>query len=157
MKCLLLTGFILAGFAPQPTLAEESFTERDFAAKKQVFGIKYPWEMTTPYADSYPDGAPFPHVMGNIAPYRKDLLLRISEHWTASSANENIVVLITLDKDGKLLAVDVLESSGKKRFDEKALAAIKTTIFPRLPDWYKGSQLVFKIDMAKVAALKQHP
>lgn len=49
---------------PAPTIngvagspAEASFNERDFQAKKQLFRIKYPWQMVAPYGDSLPGPA----------------------------------------------------------------------------------------------------
>lgn len=94
-------------------------------------------------------------AMGNIAPYRKDMLIRIAQNWHPKRKNESIIVLVTIDHEGKLLADEILESSGNKRSDKEALAAIEGTEFAPLPDWYKGDQLQFKINLDKVEALQQ--
>jgi TonB family protein len=94
-------------------------------------------------------------AMGNIAPYRKDMLIRIAQNWHPKRKNESIVILVTIDRDGKLLSDEVLESSGNKKSDKEALAAIEATEFAGLPDWYKGEQLQFKINLDKVEALQQ--
>jgi len=94
-------------------------------------------------------------AMGNIAPYRKDMLIRIAQNWHPKRKNESIIVLVTIDHEGKLLSDEVLESSGNKKSDKEALAAIEATEFGPLPDWYKGDQLQFKINLDKVEALQQ--
>ena len=94
-------------------------------------------------------------AMGNIAPYRKDLLLRIAQNWHPKKKNQACTILITLDHDGKLLSDEILESTGSKKADREALAAIESTEFATLPDWFKGDQLQFKIELAKVEALQQ--
>jgi TonB family protein len=99
-----------------------------------------------------PTGA---RAMGNIAPYRKDLLLRIAQNWHPKKKNQSCTILITLDHDGKLLSDEILESTGSKKADKEALAAIESTEFASLPDWFKGDQLQFKIELAKVEALQQ--
>lgn len=93
-------------------------------------------------------------AMGNIAPYRKELLTRIAGNWHPKRKNETMTVQIQIGKDGQVLACEVIESSGNKRSDSEAVAAIEATEFPPLPEWYKGEQLTFKIDLAKVEALQ---
>lgn len=87
---------------------------------------------------------------GNIAPYRKDLLMRIAQSWHPKRKNEALTVQIQVGKDGSVLGVEVVESSGNRKADAEAVAAIEATEFAPLPDWYKGEQLTFKIDLAKV-------
>ena len=94
-------------------------------------------------------------AMGNIGPYRKDMLIRIAQNWHPRRRNESIVVLVTIDHDGKLLSSEVLQSSGSKKSDKEAIAAIEGTEFGQLPDWYKGEQLQFKISLDKVEQLQQ--
>ncbi len=94
-------------------------------------------------------------AMGNIAPYRKDMLIRIAQNWHPKTKNESIVVLVTIDHEGKLLSNEILTSSGNKKSDKEALEAIEETVFSELPDWYKGDQLQFKINLDKVEALQQ--
>lgn len=93
-------------------------------------------------------------AMGNIAPYRKDMLMRIAQNWHPKKKNETMQLQISIGKDGQVLSAEIIESSGNKRSDKEALAAIEQTEFAPLPDWYKGEQLTFKIDFAKVEALQ---
>jgi TonB family protein len=94
-------------------------------------------------------------AMGNIAPYRKDLLMRLAQNWKPKNPNENIIVLIDLATDGSLISAEIFQSSGNKKSDKAALAAIEETKFAPLPDWYKGKHLPFKIELSKVEALHQ--
>lgn len=94
-------------------------------------------------------------AVGNIAPYRKGLLMRIAQNWHPKRKNESMTVQIVIAKDGQLLSCEIIESSGNKRSDAEAQAAVEATEFDPLPEWYKGEQLTFKIDLAKVEALQQ--
>jgi TonB family protein len=94
-------------------------------------------------------------AMGNIAPYRKDLLQRLAQNWHPKKSYEDLVVLITLDHDGKLMGSEIFQSSGSKKADKEALEAVQATEFASLPDWYKGDSLTFKIQLSKVEALRQ--
>lgn len=96
-------------------------------------------------------------AMGNIGPYRKDLLIRIAQNWHPKRKAESIIILATIDHEGKLLTSEVLQSSGNKKADNEALAAVEGTEFSPLPDWFKGEQLQFKISMDKVEQLQQTP
>lgn len=93
-------------------------------------------------------------AVANIAPYRKALLLKIAGNWHPKRKNEALVVQIVIGKDGTLLSCDVIESSGNKRSDAEAKAAVEATEFDPLPEWYKGEQLTFKIDLSKVEGLQ---
>ena len=88
-------------------------------------------------------------AMGNIAPYRKDLLMRIARNWQPQTKSIDLIVLLTLDHDGNLLGSRIFKSSGKKKEDKLALKAIQATAFAALPDWYKGDQLTFKVQLSK--------
>ncbi len=92
---------------------------------------------------------------GNIAPYRKDMLLRIAGNWHPKRKSESMTVQIQIGKDGAVLAVEVIESSGNRKADREAVAAIEATEFAPLPDWYRGEQLTFRIDMARVEGARQ--
>lgn len=95
-------------------------------------------------------------AMGNIAPYRKQMLIRIAQNWHPKRKSESIIVLVTIDHEGKLLSDEVLQSSGNKKSDKEALAAIEATEYDALPEWYKGDQLQFKINLDKVEALQSN-
>ncbi len=94
-------------------------------------------------------------AMGNIGPYRKDLLMRLAQNWKPKQPNQNIIVLITLARDGQLLSSEIFQTSGSKKSDKEALASVQETAFAPLPDWYKGNQLTFKIELSKVEAVSQ--
>lgn len=94
-------------------------------------------------------------AMGNIAPYRKDMLVRIAQNWQPKRKTENMILLVEIGRDGALLRCEVLESSGNKRSDKEAIAAVEATEFAALPDWYKGDSIPFKIELAKVEAARQ--
>ena len=94
-------------------------------------------------------------AMGNITPYKKDMLVRIAKIWQPKRKTENMILLVEIGKDGTLLRCEVIESSGNKRADKEAVAAVEGTQFAALPDWYKGDSIPFKIELAKVEAARQ--
>ena len=94
-------------------------------------------------------------AMGNISPYRKDMLLRLAQNWHPKKASENLIVLLTIAHDGRLLSEQVFQSSGNKKTDKEALKAAEETQFAPLPDWYKGETLTFKVELSKVEAIQQ--
>jgi len=93
--------------------------------------------------------------MGNIAPYRKDMLMRIAANYHPKHKDASMTMQIQIGRDGQVLSVEVKESSGNKHADKEAEVAIEATEFAPLPDWYKGDNLTFKIDFAKVENLQQ--
>lgn len=93
-------------------------------------------------------------AMGNIGPYRKELLMKIAANWHPKHKNETMTVQIQLGKDGSVISCEVVESSGNKRADKEAQAAIESTEFSPLPPWYKGNDMIFRIDLAKVENLQ---
>lgn len=95
-----------------------------------------------------PLGSPRP--MGNISPYRKDMLARIKAHYHPTKEAPNSVVLVEIAKDGQLLRAEVLESSGQKQADKKFIEALEYTKFAPLPNWYRGESIPFKIQTHKV-------
>jgi hypothetical protein len=92
---------------------------------------------------------------GNIAPYRRDMLVRISQNWHPQKRNLSLVLEIKLAHDGTLVSSQVVESADKDS-DEQALAAIASTAFAPLPDWYRGETLLFKVHMDKVERLQNN-
>lgn len=92
---------------------------------------------------------------GNIAPYRKDLLMRLAANWHPKKQLDPIVLLLTIDKEGNLVGAEIFQSSGNKKADKEALTAAQATEYAPLPDWYKGESLTFKIELSKVEALNQ--
>lgn len=97
---------------------------------------------------------PTNRAMGNIAPYRKDMLIRIAANWNPKRKYENIILLVEVSREGQLLRCEVVESSGNKKADNEAIKAIEQTEFAPLPEWYKGESIPFKIELAKVEAAR---
>lgn len=91
-----------------------------------------------------------PHSIGNITPYRKDLMEELKKHWEAGSGKVAPVLLVEIAKNGSLVRVEVLESSGDTQRDHSAEEAVQKARFTPLPDWYRGESIPFKIDFAKV-------
>jgi len=87
-------------------------------------------------------------AMGNIAPYRREVLTRIAHNWHPKHLYSPIVLLITIDRAGRLIDSEVLTSSGNGKADGEAINAAKNTEFSPLPDWFQGHQLKFKIELA---------
>jgi TonB family protein len=85
---------------------------------------------------------------GNIAPYRKEMLLKIARIYKASSTAPTATLQLEILHDGTLKDCQVIESSGNKEIDEMSLQSCKKVKFSALPDWYKGDKITFKIDFA---------
>lgn len=100
--------------------------------------------------DSVWDAIPGQTTMGNIAPYRKQLLSKILTAWHPSKPQGPIVAL-TISNTGQLINTELIQSSGNKGIDRRAFYAIWFTKFERLPDWFKGEQITFKINMSALA------
>lgn len=93
-------------------------------------------------------------AVGNIAPYRKSLLVKIAANWHPKRKNEQITVQLSIGKDGTLLSCEIIESSGNKRSDAEAEAAVEATEFDPLPEWFRGEQLTFRIDLSRVEGMQ---
>jgi TonB family protein len=78
------------------------------------------------------------------------MLLRIAEHWHPQTSQQNIMILITIDGEGKLIDRSVEKSSGSQQADDLAIAAVSETRYAPLPLWYRGEQLQFRVNMDKV-------
>jgi len=87
-------------------------------------------------------------AMGNIGPYRKDLLERIVQNWHPKKTLY-LIVLVTVNHDGKLVSSEIFQSSGSKKADKEALAAVQVTDYAPLPDWFMGEQLTFRIVLSQ--------
>ncbi len=94
-------------------------------------------------------------AMGNIAPYRKSMLVKLAQNWHPKRKFEDIIVKITINHEGKLVEAEIVQSSGNRKADEECLSAIEATDFDPLPEWFKGESLPFKISMNKVEAAQQ--
>lgn len=86
--------------------------------------------------------------MIDISHYRADLLFRIAKNWHPKRATR-LVVLLEIAKDGHLIAVEILQSSGNRKIDRQAREAIQQTELAPLPELYQGESMPFKIDLSK--------
>lgn len=87
--------------------------------------------------------------MGNIAPYRKEMLARIAEHWQPPVADSDIVIMVEIGKQGEVMTCQIIEGSGDNEVDQRAIATIHETKYAPLPAWYKGESIPFKIQLSK--------
>lgn len=88
--------------------------------------------------------------MGNIKPYKQDLLQKLAKHWHPHKGYDKMILSVTLNKEGKVVNTEVVESSGSERADHDALETINSIEFSALPDWYKGEHLTCKLNLATV-------
>lgn len=91
--------------------------------------------------------------MGNIAPYRNHMFIEIAKNWQPANSIRHMIVQISIGQTGELLSFKLVQSSGDKRYDREAERAILATKYDPLPDWYRGSQLAFRIDMSSMTAV----
>lgn len=90
----------------------------------------------------------------DIAPYRKQLLISLSRNWHPVASNHQIIVEIVVAKSGEVLSASVVQSSGRKKYDREALRAVSQTAFEPLPDWYRGNQITFHVDMTSMMMVR---
>lgn len=90
-------------------------------------------------------------AMGNIVPYRSDVLRRIAIYWGDNNPGRTAVRL-EISSKGKLLNCEILQSSGDAGVDDATVAAISSTRFAPLPQWYRGESIQFQINLRTVLA-----
>jgi TonB family protein len=88
--------------------------------------------------------------MGNISPYRQDLLSRLAKNWKPHRGFDRITIKLTIAKDGSLIDSEIVQSSGSIKVDRAALTAVECTEFAPLPDWYSGPDLSFQLNLSAV-------
>lgn len=93
---------------------------------------------------------------GNMVPYQMDVISRISKNWHRKNCY-SIIVELSIDKDGKVKSVAVVNSTGLPEADEEALSIAKSTEFAPLPDWYQDDVLALKIDSARIESFANLP
>ena len=80
----------------------------------------------------------------DFGPYMRELQRRIKANWNPPQGNESkrVVLLFSIAKDGRLLGVKVLKSSGLQAADRAAISAVEMTApFKPLPSEYKRSSV----------------
>ena len=93
-----------------------------------------------------PNGAPGIDAVKqpDFGPYMRELQRRIKMNWDPPKGNESkrVVLLFSIAKDGRLLGVKVLKSSGLQSADKAAVSAVELTApFKPLPSEYKRSSV----------------
>ena len=93
-----------------------------------------------------PNGAPGVDAIKepNFGPYMAELQRRIKANWDPPRGDESkrVVLLFRIAKDGRLLSVKVVKSSGSQAADRAALAAVELTApFRALPSEYRGTDV----------------
>lgn len=80
----------------------------------------------------------------DFGPYMRELQRRIRSNWDPPKGNESkrVVLLFKIAKDGRLLSVRVMKSSGLPNADRAALNAVRLTApFKPLPAGYRESSV----------------
>jgi TonB family protein len=93
------------------------------------------------------------HPMGNIAPYRKEVLHRFYQNWHPTrKVQRKMILLLTISRDGSVCDAELFERSGDRKSDDEVLRTASDTQFEPLPEWFKGESLTFKlaIDSAEI-------
>lgn len=104
-------------------------------------------------AKTIPPGEARPKInfqLGNIGPYRRDLLKRIEKirpELVLIRDKEAVLiyVLLTLEKQGELKKIWIDKGCGDNVAEEKLLNFLKTIQYEPLPTWYTGNDLTFRI------------
>lgn len=86
---------------------------------------------------------------GNITPYKRAVLFQLGHSWKPKHKGKPLTVRFTIAKDGVVLSAEISESSGNPRLDREAIETVESMQFPSLPDWYRGEQMIFQIDLAQ--------
>lgn len=84
-------------------------------------------------------------VMGNIKPYKIDLLSRIKKTWNVNQPFLPVTLEVVIDHNGKLVSRDLIDGTGNPQLDQSLLQAVDNTEYAPLPDWYKSEHLRFKL------------
>ena len=80
----------------------------------------------------------------DFGPYMRELQRRIKMNWEPPKGNESkrVVLLFSISRDGRLLHVKVLHSSGLAVADKAAISAVQLTApFKPLPGEYRGNSV----------------
>jgi TonB family protein len=86
-----------------------------------------------------------PVAMGNIGPYKRQILSRIKEVWHPTDDYGTVTVEILVDRHGHVLEKQVVKSSGSDHVDTSLLSALDSAQLSALPDWYRGNELRIKL------------
>lgn len=88
-------------------------------------------------------------AMFNITPYCKQIRLQLASNWHLKLKTD-LMVLFVIGRDGKVLSAEISKSSGRKRLDAQAVAAIESIDFDPIPEGYRGDSLTFQVDLSSL-------
>lgn len=90
--------------------------------------------------------------MGNIAPYRREMISRIASSWNTTRFDSvaQMSFRIEVAKDGHVERVRIVDSSGQPELDRLMVKTIQEVEFAPLPDWYRGESLTFQISLRDI-------
>lgn len=80
----------------------------------------------------------------DFGPYVAELQRRIKRNWVPPTADQSkrVVASFRISREGRLLAVSIIQSSGSPPADQAAMAAVRASApFRQLPPNYKGSDI----------------
>ena len=80
----------------------------------------------------------------NWGPYMRDLEARIKRNWNPPKGDQSkrVILLFTIGRDGRLLSIKTVKSSGQPLSDVAAKTAVELTApFKPLPPEYKGNSI----------------
>lgn len=99
----------------------------------------------------------------DFGPYIAELQRRIRRNWTppTEDRSKRIVALFKVSRDGRLLSLRVLQSSGSQPADQAAIAAVRASApFRSLPPNYRGNdidvQFIFDYEIYGHGSAKMH-
>lgn len=122
--------------SPTPTRkAEEAAGDKKTAGGISAGGISGPVSISS-------DNFKYPY-------YEISLRNKIERNWSPPPLIKGSSwVRVIIGRNGKILATEIMESSGNSFYDQAALRAIYLSDpFPPLPDNYFGSSLMFKVGL----------
>lgn len=102
--------------------------------------------------DTKPEFSPLvPTAMGNIKPWRLEVLRRIGQIWHPQSEEKPLVVVLHISRDGKLLESQIVSADSPERSEalQKTLYRVK---YPPTPEWYLGRQITYKLTLTPAEA-----
>lgn len=80
----------------------------------------------------------------DFGPYMRELQRRIKRNWDPPKGNESkrVVIVFKVNRDGRLMSLRILRSSGVSEADKAAISAVELTApFSPLPPEYRGKDI----------------
>jgi TonB family protein len=132
--------------APFEKPKQEQLSPAEDTVKKQPFEKKPSELAQSPSAKSYNNSetAANKQPEPDFGPYMKNLQRRIKHNWNPPRGNNSkrVVVHFKVDKYGKLLKLQIAQSSGQPESDSAAIQAVKDSApFQPLPVEYTGKDV----------------